>query len=110
MDFDVTAETREVTMTKMYITLNGNEFEAPRFIDFLEKLRDTDGFMSGLRSVRGPDEEIAVALQDLDLVGFTHSAGWFAKDKEALGELWEKAMVLYHDDLEEGDLSYDKWG
>lgn len=101
MNVSMDIEEREITVTKVYISLNDYEFEAPRFLDFIETIEGTDGFMSGVTNVSGTDRKIAEALEEMGIVAHTHSAGWFVKDEDVLEELWERSMVLYHDDLDE---------
>ena len=106
---NISAERREVTNTKLFITINGEEFEAKRVIDFLRSLMGTDGFVTGLTGVSGRDRELAETLEECGAAAHTHSAGWCEDDEETANELFTEVMVLYYDNLERNEVNAEQY-
>lgn len=106
---NVEINTREVTETKTFITLNvgteyEDEFELPRVLDFLETIMETDGYMSGIKAPDHFEKKIAEALEK-GVVDRTYSAGWYEVDEEKINSLWERLMCVYYEDLTEDEVN-----
>ncbi len=101
MDVEITMETRDVTVTKTFVTIEGEEFDAGVFLDVLDNIKDTDGYMTGLRNLNPEAKKIIEKLEELGFVGHTYSAGWFAKDEESLSEIWSHTMDMFYEDFKE---------
>lgn len=93
VELEVSITKREVTETKTFVEVGGEEFELARFMDFMEAVEGTDGFISGVRST-GSDR-IAEHLQSLDIVDRSQSTGWYVTDDDAHQDLYEEVEEQY---------------
>jgi len=98
MDFDL--KSREVTEERVFITMEGEEFEMGPALSLLDKVRDTDGLVSHVVPEYNK-REFADFLLEHDVVGRRASGAIF--DRGGCGDLHDAIEHWYIEKYVEGD-------
>lgn len=96
MDFDL--EKREVTEERMFLTMEGEEFELNAALSFLDGVSGTDGFASYVVPDHG-EREFAEFLLEHDVVGRRANGGLF--DRGGCADLHDAIEDWYIEYIEE---------
>lgn len=92
---NITEEEKEVT--RSFTTLEGEDgktvkIKTTTLEEMLRGLMNTDGYVSGIKNVSPREKEVLEMLEAEEIVGLTHSAGWFENKPERINELWESVV------------------
>lgn len=96
MGIDYDFERREVTTTKPFITINGEELLAWTVHEFIKELEGTDGFVSTVRPNHKYKKAAEAMIED-GLVNRTVRGSWYAEDEEKLKELKEMLETKFYE-------------
>jgi len=87
-------ESREVTKTKTFVTINEEEVWAAKVLDFIEELEGTDGFTYVRWSHKY--NMVAEPMIEEGLVRKKNNGSWYAGDDEKLEILKSQLLDVYY--------------
>lgn len=96
MSDEYNIESKEVTETKTFVTINGEELLATKVHKFITELEGTDGFMTKVRWSH-KYEKIAEAMIEEGLVNKDIRGSWYARNEERLEELKKQLEDVFYD-------------
>lgn len=91
-------ETREVSVLRKFLHIDGEEFPAAAFLTILEDLEGTALYGRMLAGPSGVDQEIFDYLEDRGITGRNIQGAYYCKDEDSREELLDQILEIYYDD------------